>query len=220
MAETILTRNQLKALELFKKDGELPDVFYLTGGTALTEFYLKHRTSDDLDFFTDGKEFSFSAVEKFIKDLSLEISGEARFQKLYDRHMFFLSSWNVEPELKIEFTIYPFAHLSQLKKLGRLQVDSMLDIAANKLMAMIERFEPKDFVDLYFLLQEKFMIGELVEAVNKKFGFKIEPLTLGQELMKVRRVSFLPKMRKELSIPELQNFFLKLARDLRPQVIE
>ncbi len=26
--------------------------FYLTGGTALAEFYLKHRKSNDLDFFT------------------------------------------------------------------------------------------------------------------------------------------------------------------------
>src|SRR5262249_5228082 len=27
--------------------------FYLTGGTALAAFYLNHRVSDDLDFFSD-----------------------------------------------------------------------------------------------------------------------------------------------------------------------
>jgi predicted nucleotidyltransferase component of viral defense system len=28
--------------------------FYLTGGTALGRFYLNHRYSEDLDFFTDN----------------------------------------------------------------------------------------------------------------------------------------------------------------------
>jgi hypothetical protein len=37
--------------------GKTPDAssFYLTGGTALSEFYLSHRRSYDLDFFT-GEE--------------------------------------------------------------------------------------------------------------------------------------------------------------------
>ncbi|MEW5692252.1 MAG: nucleotidyl transferase AbiEii/AbiGii toxin family protein [Candidatus Hydrogenedentota bacterium] len=30
--------------------------FYLTGGTALSEFYLKHRISEDLDFFCENEE--------------------------------------------------------------------------------------------------------------------------------------------------------------------
>jgi len=33
--------------------GEIPD-FYLTGGTALSRFYLHHRFSEDLDFFADN----------------------------------------------------------------------------------------------------------------------------------------------------------------------
>jgi predicted nucleotidyltransferase component of viral defense system len=37
------------------------------------------------------------------------------------------------------------------------RVDSEYDIAANKLMALVDRFDPKDCVDLYFLLQ-KFLL--------------------------------------------------------------
>ena len=63
-AETILTPDQQKVLDLFQADPKLPELFYLSGGTALAEFYLKHRRSDDLDFFIDEKEFPFVAVRR------------------------------------------------------------------------------------------------------------------------------------------------------------
>jgi len=34
----------------------LNEVFFLTGGTALSAFFLQHRYSEDLDFFTDQPE--------------------------------------------------------------------------------------------------------------------------------------------------------------------
>jgi len=34
----------------------LNENFFLTGGTALSAFFLQHRYSEDLDFFTDQPE--------------------------------------------------------------------------------------------------------------------------------------------------------------------
>jgi predicted nucleotidyltransferase component of viral defense system len=50
----ILTDLQKEILLIFSK---IPDSnnFYLTGGTALSEFYLGHRKSFDLDIFTIEK---------------------------------------------------------------------------------------------------------------------------------------------------------------------
>lgn len=48
---TILSDFQKTTLSLFKKT-PLAKTFYLAGGTALSEFYLQHRKSEDLDFFT------------------------------------------------------------------------------------------------------------------------------------------------------------------------
>jgi len=47
----ILTNLQIEILKIVSN---LPDkeAFYLTGGTALSAFFLKHRKSHDLDFFT------------------------------------------------------------------------------------------------------------------------------------------------------------------------
>ena len=39
------------------------------------------------------------------------------------------------------------------------------DIAVNKLMTIVDRFDPKDFVDLYFLLQ-KYDALKLKEGVR------------------------------------------------------
>ncbi|MEK7458532.1 MAG: nucleotidyl transferase AbiEii/AbiGii toxin family protein, partial [Patescibacteria group bacterium] len=52
MGKTILTPNQHKLLECAAQSSGIVDTFYLTGGTALAEFYLHHRLSEDLDFFS------------------------------------------------------------------------------------------------------------------------------------------------------------------------
>jgi len=38
---------------VLKKIMQVDDTFYLTGGTALGRYYLKHRYSDDLDLFVN-----------------------------------------------------------------------------------------------------------------------------------------------------------------------
>lgn len=60
--------------------------FYLTGGTALSEFYLKHRYSVDLDFFTqDNIAFNniFNAISDFSKNnnLNIEIITDTNYFK-------------------------------------------------------------------------------------------------------------------------------------------
>ena len=56
----ILTPLQRAILKQFPQVTDA-DSFYLTGGTALAYFYLKHRQSHDLDFFTSLQEL----VESF-----------------------------------------------------------------------------------------------------------------------------------------------------------
>ncbi len=50
---SVLTETQARFLEAFFAGEQADtDAFYLSGGTALAEYYLQHRQSDDLDFFT------------------------------------------------------------------------------------------------------------------------------------------------------------------------
>lgn len=52
----ILTPLHKRVLDALFAEEAFAGAFYLTGGTALAAFYLKHRHSDDLDFFTNGAE--------------------------------------------------------------------------------------------------------------------------------------------------------------------
>ena len=50
MAKTILAKRQQNLLTLLKRNENITDNFYLSGGTALSEYYLHHRYSENLDF--------------------------------------------------------------------------------------------------------------------------------------------------------------------------
>ena len=216
MGQIFLTPAQKQTLKLVANELGLAD-FYLTGGTALAAFYLKHRISDDLDFFNFG-EFDKMFLEGFIKKLKADLNAKSvRFERLYDRNMcFFLID---SEELKVEFTKYPFHQLDKPLLKDGLKIDSLRDIAANKFMAMLDRFDPKDFVDLYFLLK-RFNLRSIRKDAEKKFGIKVDGLFLGSELVKARRIEALPKMVKPLSLDGLKAFFASQAKKLSPEVLK
>ncbi len=217
MGQTILTDAQRIVLDLFSNESVLSEVYYLSGGTALAEYYLQHRDSDDLDFFTD-EMIDRVLIESFIQKVTAHFgTATARMECIHDRRLFFVDVKTTE--LKLEFSPYPFPALEERSKQNGVLIDSLRDIRANKLAALIDRFEPKDFVDLYFILQDC-PLEEIRGDVEKKFGLKISPLLLGSELAKVKRVEILPRMKRSLTIKELKTFFAKLAKELTPTVFE
>lgn len=216
MEQTILTPPQKKILLIVSQEPRLSD-FYLSGGTALAEYYLKHRLSDDLDFF------SYNDVDAlFLHDFTAKLKNEIKadavvFERLHDRNIFIFKT--KQEELKIEFSKYPFKQLDAPILYDGIKVDSLRDIAANKLMALLDRFDPKDFVDLFFILQNH-QLDDIRKDTTAKFGIKIDDIFLGGELAKAKRIEALPKMLRELSIENLKSFFAQKARELLPNIFE
>lgn len=215
--ETILNKNQKIFLEAFKKETNLNHKFYLTGGTALAEFYLHHRLSEDLDFFTMD-DFDPKIVDIFINKFKSVIKPKELFrQKIYDRYMYNFVFTN--DLLKIEFVKYEFKNLKPLKSLDNLLINDLFDIAVNKFFTLFDRNEIKDFVDLYFLLK-KYSLSELLRGVKTKFGFSIDPIMIGGELLKIKRAVLMPKMIIPLSKEQLIIFFENQALQLKKNVFE
>ena len=164
----ILTKEQLIFLNHFKLS-ELAKYFYLTGGTALSAFYLKHRYSYDLDFFTEEKEsLDINNIIVFLK--SIPNLNSISYEKIYDRRIFFI---NINGKnLKIEFTFYPFKNIAKRITADGLNIDSFEDIFVNKIAAISDRKETKDLIDLYFILEKKGVSYILwgVEKAKEKFG--------------------------------------------------
>src|SRR3990167_8967517 len=73
----ILTPIQKEALDLLFSEEQFSKIFYLTGGTALSAFFLEHRHSDDLDFFTNAPDIDFllPLLKKFEQQGKLAIES-------------------------------------------------------------------------------------------------------------------------------------------------
>ncbi len=220
MGQGILTEDQKITLQAVAAHVRIAELFYLTGGTALAEFYFGHRYSDDLDFFTDADQFPQLEVEAAIADFKKSLRADSvTYRKLYDRRIYFLAQG--DHELKLEFTQYPFPRLAPLREERGILVDSLEDIAANKFMAFLDRIEAKDFVDLYFIITEGNMtLRDIAILAERKFEVKTDALTLGSELSKIRAISALPKMIKRLTIEDLKKFFTAEAKKLKPEILE
>jgi len=112
MAEqAILSENQKKLLALIGENKEISSNFYLTGGTALAEFYLKHRFSEDLDFFSQ-EEFGAEAIFVFLKGLQ----GKINIDKIDIQQGWEIESLIKQAKIKFDWHIDALQLGSQLLK--------------------------------------------------------------------------------------------------------
>lgn len=200
-----------------KQNTFLQSNFYFTGGTALSSLYLHHRYSDDLDFFSQ-KKFDNQIIYTILQDWSKKHNFifQARFvEVVYICNLTFKNKTN----LKLDFSYYPYKRRETGSIVKGIEVDSLLDIAINKLLTVSQRNEVKDFVDLYFLLQQ-FSVWDLIYGVKDKFKTEIDPLLLASDFLKVDDFDYLPKMIKPLTIYELRSFFVQKAKKLGSKSIE
>ena len=168
MVKTILTPLQKNFLSLFSENKTLTKNFYLSGGTALAEFHLKHRFSEDLDFFSE-KEFSLISIQAFLKKITplLKLS-KIEYRNFMGLHTFFL--YHKQAILKVDFNFYPFIRLQKSKKFDNLSVDSLKDIAVNKLQTIGTQPRSRDFIDLYCIIQKT---AWAIEELKKKQGINL-----------------------------------------------
>lgn len=201
----------------FAQNNVLRKKFYFTGGTALSVFYLNHRVSQDLDFFSE-KNFDNEPVISFIRNLSLKHGLKERFTQIEQARIFRLLKEKLEVA-KIDFVHYPFKRLKESVIRAGVEIDSLTDIAVNKLISINQRTDVKDFVDLYFL-RDRFIVWDLMVGVKTKFGFELDPILLASDFLKVEEFDFLPKMLLPLKISDLQAHFKKEAKDLGREFVE
>lgn len=206
-----LNREQEIILDEVIKSKYITDNFYITGGTALSEFYLKHRYSEDLDFFT-ADNFNKKNLIEFIRQISK--SHDLTYRLQGDEYvLFFTLTFRNGKNLKVDFAKYPYPTLSKVTFYKSLKIDSLLDIAVNKLSMIPERAEVKDYTDLYFILKN-IPLWDLIAGVKVKFKMDINPFLLASDFTKAEKFTFMPKMIKPLSLSELKSYFLTLAETL------
>jgi predicted nucleotidyltransferase component of viral defense system len=222
--QSILSKNQKNILHLLGNEKIIADNFYFGGGTTLAEFYIHHRLSEDLDFFSEH-EFEQQAVSVVLKKLSKSAGiVNVEYIQSFNRSLFFLKLKNgaeQEETVKTEFTYFPFPRIEKKMKIGELYVDSLLDIAVNKVFTIYQKPRSRDFIDLYCILQKEknWTLDDLVKKAQIKFDNHLDPIQLGTQYLKAQELKDYPKMIITIDERVWQNFFLTAAKKLKDSII-
>lgn len=216
MGQSILTAKQNKFLGFAQADEEINRWFYLTGGTALSEFYLKHRLSEDIDLFSTSQVNDF-----YIDSFFSKVKSRLQIKDIKKDHIMGLFAYKLfyrdGEELKVDFNEYGFHPIERsLLRFGNLTVDSFYDIGINKLYTTLGRFQTRDFIDLYFILQKgEFSLEQLIERTQDKFNTKIDPFYLASQFL---RATDLPRAYPKMLVPfrfeQMIKYFQKQSKRL------
>lgn len=200
----------------------LGERFYWTGGTLLSHYYLHHRKSFDLDFFTETP-FTHDDLLRFLESVRKSLHTHQIVEsKIYDRWEYVINT--TVPPTRFEFAYYNHEkkRIAPLVHYKNVLIDSLPDMAANKVMAYLDRNQPKDLLDVYALLtQKKFTVVELLRLVEQKFGSRFPEFLFWSESTKsLRRLDELhpylletDKTKQNEVLENIKNFFLDHGAD-------
>ncbi|MBI3985042.1 MAG: nucleotidyl transferase AbiEii/AbiGii toxin family protein [Candidatus Levybacteria bacterium] len=211
---------QKQFLELVSQNPYLTKNFYLTGGTALSAFYLHHRESHDLDLFSE-KEIYLPKIRQFL-DANKRLLGLVKI----DHNPFlglqsFLLTYKNKDLLKVDFNFYPYPRIEKGIKWKNIAVDSEIDIAANKIHTISTRARTRDFIDLFLLsVKNKFDVNGIRMLAKAKFDWDIDPIRLSQIFLKVNEYQDMPRMFIPFNSKEMEKFYTKLAKSLKSEIFK
>jgi predicted nucleotidyltransferase component of viral defense system len=162
----LLSPFQKKILKAFTEIEESA-AFYLTGGTALSAFYLAHRLSEDFDLFTPDEPLIAIVARKFrskLEALGIEVREIRNFSSFWEA----IASKGGE-SFKIQLALDSPFTLATATEQDHLRIHSFEDIAAGKLLALFGRAEERDFIDVYFIVKSGgISLDRLIELAKMK----------------------------------------------------
>ncbi len=202
MYHNILDKKRKKILLLFK---EFKRDFYLAGGTALA-LQLGHRHSIDFDFFTN-KEFNPDELWKKIK---LAVKSRKLEQVQNERNTLSV----IIDDVKFSFIYSPYPLLAKPISEENIRLASIQDIGCMKLSAIISRATNKDYIDIYYILQE-ISLKKLLKYTNKKMPELDENLILKSVVyfkdIKIEKIEFITD--KKINFKTVENFLQDVVED-------
>lgn len=180
--------------------------YYLVGGTAIA-LYLGHRRSIDFDLF----KFSM-------------ISAKKNIEKLSRSNVDFTITRNVTEQLnliannvKMTFFQYPFQIEAKNDFEKVIRIPDLLDLAAMKAYALGRRSKWKDYVDLYFLLKDKFTLQQIIDRAIMIFGDLFSDKLFRSQLSYFDDIDYTEEVDYLVNAPsdaEIKSFLIDLATTL------
>jgi predicted nucleotidyltransferase component of viral defense system len=180
--------------------------FFLTGGGALVGFYLGHRETEDLDIFSppgtdlDGADRAVRAAASACGATVQVERAEPDFKRVLVRRG--------EESTLVDMVVDRAPMVDSIKpEVDGIRIDTLREIAANKICTLVGRNETKDLRDMRELLKQDGidLRSALDDAALKEGGADAGTLAWVLE-------SFPPSSSEPL---ELREFRKSLAKELR-----
>lgn len=175
-----LTRLQWELLEAFFA---LDQRFFLTGGAALAGFYLGHRATEDLDLFS-GPGLDLAEASDVLQQAGRQCGAKLESLRVSPTFRRLLASRGTERCI-VDLVIDQAPMLEAEKAaFGAIRVDTLREIAANKICTLLSRSELKDLIDLREILAAGADLSQALADAERKEG-GVDPATLAWLLSEI-----------------------------------
>lgn len=213
----ILQAHQIKLLQTFFST-DFSKTFCLTGGTALAAFYFGHRDSKDLDFFSH-QSFNPQVLDNVINKLAQATNSSISTRVKTDNYNeIYLENKTEEWTQRIDIVEDIPKRFGEIVEIDGIKVDSLENIGSNKILTVFNRTEPKDFIDLYFILHNsKLTFTYLFELARQK-DLGLSEFYLANSFTQIENIHTWPTTRLPLDTTFLIGFYRNMARILYDQI--
>ena len=158
---TILFKKQRDLLDTLKKSVLLNSNFYLAEGTGLA-LQLSHRRSVDFDFFTPLVFFPIKLIEKLKNHFQPE---QINIIEMEEDTLI-----TIIEDVQTSFFHYKYPLLKTLITENGLNIASIEDIAAMKVISIMQRGLNKNFVDLWMVIMEReYSLRDIFSFCHEKY---------------------------------------------------
>jgi hypothetical protein len=169
--------------EFFAREGR----FTLTGGAALAGYYFGHRETHDLDLFAEpgpNLEETARVLQEAAAACGATLSPVRR-SPTFSRFIALRGEERCLVDLVIDSTVRVDL---EARHFGAVRVDTLREIAANKLDALLGRSEIRDLVDLKFILGAGVELGQAMRDAERKdagadpatLAWVLDQITIGE----------------------------------------
>jgi len=197
-----------KRKEVYQKLDSFSEIGILGGGTALA-LQIGHRVSFDFDIFTHNN------LDKDLWAKSKKVFGTESVKLLDDKDQL-----DIATQRGVNITFFYDDYKQVFRPLSNSPIDLMniKDIAINKTITLGRRPKWRDYVDLYFLLKEKYIdLNELVEISTKKLKNDFSEKLFLEQLVYYNDVQNydIEFVKKEIDSVEIKNFLENEVKEFK-----
>lgn len=188
--------------------------FFLTGGTALSAFYLAHRESQDLDFFSLEAFDTLvlrTTMEEITTSMQVTLTSHQRSQTYTE---LFLENKKAGWTQKIDIVQEQPKHFGDIVTIEQIRVDSLVNIATNKILAIFGRFEPKDYIDLYTICTQTDLTFNRLFSLAKEKDTGLSEFYFANTIANVEQIETIPTMKIPFDKNAFVHFYQNLSQEL------